>query len=63
MLEHGGAGRRLKFKEDSLRQNKVTYNHGKMVNIYIVYELSSTFTIQSSFTLKSSLFGAFKNDI
>ena len=50
ILEYGGAGIRLKFKEDSLRQNKVTYNHGKIVNIYIVYEISSTFTSQSSFT-------------
>ena len=50
ILEYGGAGIRLKFKEDSLRQNKVTDNHGKIVNIYIVYEISSTFTSQSSFT-------------
>ena len=53
-------GIRLKFKGDSLGQNKVTYNQGKIVNIYIVYEISSTFTSQSSFTLKNSLFGAVK---
>ena len=35
----------------------MTYNHEKIVNNYIVYEISSTFTSQSSFTLKSSLFG------
>ena len=51
---------RLKFKNDILRQNKVTYNHGKIVNIYIVYEISSTFTSQSTFTPKNSLFGAVK---
>ena len=55
ILEYGGGGIRLKFKGDHLRQNKVTYNHGKIVNIYIVYEISSTFTSQSSFTLKNSL--------
>ena len=60
VLEYGGAGTRLKFKGDLLRQNKVTYNHGKIVNIYIVYEISPTFTSQSSFTLKNSLFGAVK---
>ena len=60
ILEYGGAGIRLKFKGDFLRQNKVTYNHGKIVNIYNVYEISSTFTSQSSFTLKNSLFGAVK---
>ena len=60
ILEYGSAGIRLKFKGDSLRQNKVTYNHGEIVNIYIVYEISSTFTSQSSFALKNSLFGAVK---
>ena len=29
-LEYGSAGIRLKFKGDLLRQNKVTYNHGKI---------------------------------
>ena len=57
-MEYGGAEIRLKFKGDLLRQNKVRYNHGKIVNIYTVYEISSTFTSQSSFTLKNSLFGA-----
>ena len=60
VLEYGDAGIRLKFKGDSLRQIKVTYNHGKIVNIYIVYEISSTFTSKSSFTLKNSLVGAVK---
>ena len=60
ILEYRGAGIRLKFKGDHLRQNKVAYNHGKIVNIYIVDKISSTFTSQSSFTLKNSLFGAVK---
>ena len=60
ILEYGGAGIRLKFKGNSLRQNKVTYNYGKIVKIYIVYEISSTFTSQSSFTLKNYLFGEVK---
>ena len=60
ILEYEGVGIRLKFKGDSLRQNKVTYNHGKIVNIYIVCEIGSTFTSQSSFTLKNSLFDAVK---
>ena len=51
---------RLKFKGDSLRENKITYNHGKIVNIYIVYEISYTFTRKCSFTLKKFLFGAAK---
>ena len=59
-LEYGSARIRLKFKGDLLRQNKVTYSQGKIVNDYIVYETSSTFTSQSSFTLKNYLFGTFK---
>ena len=60
ILDYGGAGIRLKFKGDSFRQNKVTYNHGKIVNIYIIYEISSTLTNQSNFILKNSLFDAVK---
>ena len=60
ILEYRGARIRLKFKGDLLRQNKVTYNHGKIVHIYIVYEIISSFTSQSNFTLKNSLFGAIK---
>ena len=60
VLEYGGAGIRLKFKGDHLRQNKVTCDHGKIVNIYVVHEISSTYTSQSSFILKNSLFGAVK---
>ena len=52
VLEYGGTGIILKFKGDSLRQNKVTYNHRKIVNIYNVYEISSTFTSKSSFIFK-----------
>ena len=51
---------RLEFKNDLLRQNMVTYNHGKIVNICIVYEIRSTFTSQNTFTPKKSLFGAVK---
>ena len=42
---------RLQFKGDLLKQNKAAYNHGPVVNIYIV---------QSSFTLKNSLFDTVK---
>ena len=59
-MEYGGAGIRLKFKGDLLKQNKVTNDHGKIVNICIVYETNSTFTSQSSFTLKNYLFCAVK---
>ena len=30
---------RVKVTGDCLNQQKITYNHGKVVNIYLVYEL------------------------
>ena len=46
-----------RFNGSCLKQGKVTYNHGKIVNIYIVYELSM-FYVGSFFTLGNCLFGA-----
>ena len=40
-----------------MKQDKVTFNHGKIVNIYIVYE-QSMFCLGSLFTRISCLFGA-----
>ena len=41
-----------------LKQDKITYTPGKIVNIYIVYEISKTFNFSSYPTLKIFLFGA-----
>ena len=48
----------VKFSGSCLRQNKATYNHGTIVNIYIVYEISKNYNISSSPTLENYLFGA-----
>ena len=38
--------------------NKInTYNHGKIVNSYIVYEISKNYDISSHATLENCLFG------
>ena len=47
------------FSTDLLKQDKVTYNHGLIVNIYIVYKLDSIIN-NSSVTLENCLFGAVK---
>ena len=49
----------LKFSESCLKQDKFTFNHGKTVIIYIVYDLKS---ILNNFdpTLKNPFFGATK---
>ena len=33
---------RVPFNESCLKQDKITYTHGTILNIYIVYKLSST---------------------
>ena len=49
---------RVKFNGSILRQPKVTYTHGKVVNIYIVYELGASSSHVNDPTLKNCLFGA-----
>ena len=50
---------KVRFNGDLLRQNQVTYNHGPVVNIYIVYETTPD-TKTSNITLENCLFGAIK---
>ena len=49
---------KLKFVGALLKQDKITYNHGPIVNIYIVYRLSPSIT--SDITLENCLLGAVK---
>ena len=37
---------------------KITYDYGKIVNMYIVYEISKNYNISSCPTLENCLFGA-----
>ena len=58
-LIHDNARIKVKFNGDFLKQDKVTYNHGPLVNIYIVYELTPD-TKDSNITLENCLFGSIK---
>ena len=50
---------RVRFSGSCLKQHKITYTHGKIVNIYIVYEINKKDnTISSDPTLENCLFGA-----
>ena len=52
---------RLKFDGGCLKQqNKLTYTHGTIVNIYTVYELGVSNSFNDDPTLKNPLFGAVK---
>ena len=57
-LNYDGTKTRVEFKWSCLTQYKVTFNHGKVVNICIVYEISKNFNISDYLTLKNCLFGA-----
>ena len=56
-LVYNNARIKLRFSRSILKQNKVTYSHGPMVNIYVVYRL---ITKSNDFVLENLLFGAVK---
>ena len=57
-LDYYGTKTRVEFSGSCLKQDKVTFNHGKIVNIYIVYEISKSINISDYLTLENCLFGA-----
>ena len=58
LLDYVGTKIRVKFSGSCLKQDKATHNHGTIVNIYIVYEISKNYNVSSYPTLKNCLFGA-----
>ena len=56
-VSYYGTKARLEFRGSCLKQDKSTFNHGKIVNIYIVYELDKTY-VKTHPTLVNCLFGA-----
>ena len=57
-LNYYGTKTRVKFTGSCLKQSKISYNHGKVVNIYIVYELGASNSHNNDPMLKYCLFGA-----
>ena len=51
---------RVKCNGGCLKQERITFNHGKIVNMYIVYEIKRNVNISSYPTLENYLFGAVK---
>ena len=60
LLNYVGTKIRVEFKGSCLKQDKISFNHGKIVNIYIDYEMHKIFKIDSYPTLENCLFGAVK---
>ena len=48
------------FNGNYMKQNKLGYAHGKIVNLYIVYELKNRKVDSPDFTFQNGLFGAVK---
>ena len=56
-LDYYGTKTRVEFSGSCLKQDSVTFNHKKVVNIYIVYEISKSINISDYLTLENCLFG------
>ena len=55
-----GTKARVRFTGDCLKQEKITFNLGKIVNIYVAYEIEKSVNISSYPILENCLFGAVK---
>ena len=59
-LDYTGKRIYVKFNGSYLKQDKITFNHGKTVKIYIVYDLKSILNYNENIALENRLFGAVK---
>ena len=57
-LSFYGTKTRVEFNGSCLKQDKITLNHGTIINIYIFYEISKNYNISSYPALENCLFGA-----
>ena len=57
-LSYYGTKAGVKFTGSCLKQSKISYTHGKVVNFYTVYELAASSSHNNDPTLKNCLFGA-----
>ena len=57
-LDYYGTETRVELNGSCLKQDKVTFNHGKVVNIDIVFEISKNINISNYPALEICLFGA-----
>ena len=57
-LDYYGTKARVEFNGSCLKDNKITFNHGKVAKIYIVYEINKSINISDYPTLENCLFGA-----
>ena len=56
-VSYSGTKTKLKFTGSCLKQSKISYSHGTIVNIYIVHELDASSSNINDPTFKKCLFG------
>ena len=61
-LSYFGSKTRVEFNGSWLKQDKITYDNGKVVNIYIVYEISGNLNVSSYSTLENWSFVSLTTD-
>ena len=59
-VDYIGTKTRVKLNGDCLKQDKTSFDHGKIVKIYIAYEIERSVNISSYPLLENCLFGAVK---
>ena len=57
-LDYYGTKARVEFNGSCLKQGSVTFNHEKVLNIYIAYEISKSISVSDYPALENCLFGA-----
>ena len=57
-VDYYGTKTRVEFKGSCLKQDKITFNHGTVVSIYIVYEINKSVNNSNYLTLENCLFEA-----
>ena len=60
LLNYAGTKIRVEFKGSCLKQDEISFHHGKMVNTYIIYQTDKTFDVSSYPALENCFFGAVK---
>ena len=60
LLDYVGTKTIVEFNGNCLKQDRISFNHRKVANIYIVHEINKNFNKNSYPTLENCLFGAVK---
>ena len=60
LLNYVGTISRVKLKGICLKENKISFDHGKILNTYIFYDIYKNFNISSYLTLENCLFDVVK---